>query len=151
LGALEKKGYLKRTSYRSRAIELAIQIRAIPIIANIKAGRPDFAYEDIQGYIEPDDLFLGRLSQGDIFGLRVIGDSMVRAGIMEGDIAIIRKQAWADNADIVAALLENNEVTLKILRKKTNSCFLEAANENYQPIYREFSIIGRLITLIRKY
>ena len=83
--------------------------------------------------------------------LRVKGDSMVEAGIMEGDFAVMKKQSAAHNGDIVAALLDNNEVTLKRLRQKSDRFFLEPANKDYKPIYKDFSIIGKLITIIRKY
>ena len=152
LEALEKKGYLRRTSNKSRAIELLKDSpHKIPVIASITAGKPDLAYEDIQGYIDTNDLFLGRLAQSDCFALRVKGDSMVEAGIMEGDFAIMKKQASADNGDVVAALLDNNEVTLKRLRQRRAKFFLEPANKNYQPIYKAFTVIGKLITVIRKY
>ncbi len=151
LNALESKGYLKRGQNRSRAIELLKSTFSIPIISTINAGRPDLAYEDPQGYIDPDDLFLGRLSQKDVFALKVKGDSMVDAGIMEGDFAVMIKQAAAHNGDIVAALLDNHEVTLKRLRQKSARFYLEPANRNYQPIYQDFSVIGKLITIIRKY
>lgn len=158
LKSLEKKGYLRRLNNKSRAIELLKdnphnpdEARQIPIIATIAAGKPELAYEDIQGYIDPNNLFLGRLSQSDIFALKVKGESMVEAGIMESDIAIIKKQETADNNDIIAALLENNEVTLKRLKKKNNKIFLEPANKNYEPIYKDFTVIGKLITILRKY
>ncbi|MFH1457701.1 MAG: transcriptional repressor LexA [Candidatus Omnitrophota bacterium] len=149
--ALERKGYLKRRQNKSRGIELLKNTFSIPIIASITAGRPDLAYEDAQGYIDPDDLFLGRLSQRDVFALKVKGDSMVEAGIMDGDFAVMKKQATAHNGDIVAALLDSNEVTLKRLRHRGDRFFLEPANKDYQPIYQEFSVIGKLITIIRKY
>jgi repressor LexA len=151
LTALQKKGYLKRTSHKSRAIELLKNSFKIPVIATITAGKPDFAYEDIQGYIDTNDLFLGRLAQDDVFALRVKGDSMVEAGIREGDFAVMKKQASANNGDIVAALLEYNEVTLKRLRRRCGKFFLEPANKDYQSIYKDFSVIGKLITIIRKY
>lgn len=154
LRALEQKGLLKRTDKKSRAIELTEKSASnkIPIIGTIFAGKPNLAYEEIQGYVDTDDLFLGRASQDDVFALKVKGDSMVEAGIIEGDIAIIKKQPNAFHREIVAALLDNNEVTLKRLRrKKDNTFFLEPANKNYQPIYKEFKVLGKLITVIRKY
>lgn len=152
LAALEKKGYLKRRENLSRAMGLLdSDAFKIPILASITAGRPNLAYEDIEGYVDPDDLFLGRVSQDDVFALRVKGESMVGAGIMEGDIAIIKKQPAADNGDIVAALLGNSETTLKRLRKKERHYYLEAANSDYPPIFEEFTVIGKLITVIRKY
>ena len=76
---------------------------------------------------------------------------MIEAGILNEDIAIIKKSAAADNGDIIAALLEDNEVTLKRLKQRNNRFFLEAANKNYPPIYKEFSVIGKVLTIIRKY
>ncbi|MDD5729707.1 MAG: transcriptional repressor LexA, partial [Candidatus Omnitrophica bacterium] len=152
LAALEKKGYLKRTNNKSRAIELLQNtFNKIPIISTIAAGKPSFAYEDIEGYVDTDDLFLGRLTFDDIFALKVKGESMIEAGIMDGDIAVIKKQPAADNGDIIAALLENNEVTLKRLRRKEQTIYLEAANPDYQPIYKDFTVMGKLITIVRKY
>lgn len=152
LKALEKKGYLKRASYKSRAIELLKDNSArIPIIANIPAGRPNLAYEDIQGYVELEQILPKGGFKNDIFALKVKGESMIEAGIMDGDIAIIRKQASAANGEIIAALLDNNEVTLKNLRRKDNEVYLEPANRNYQPIRKDFAIIGKLITILRKY
>lgn len=152
LSALEKKGYLKRTGNLSRAIELTKgDFAKIPILGSIPAGGPSTAYEDIQGYVDVQDLLPRRVSREDVFALRVKGESMIDAGIMEGDLALIRKQAVARNGEIVAALLEGNEVTLKKLRHKNNTTFLEPANKNYQPIYKEFTVIGKLIAILRRY
>ena len=152
LEALVKKGHVKRSTYKSRAIELVSGAFArIPIIAHITAGKPDLAYEDIQGYVDTYDLFLGRLNENDVFALKVKGESMVNAGILDGDVAIIKKQHNAANGDIIAALLDNNEATLKRLKQKGSTYYLEPANPRYQPIYRDFSVIGKLITVVRKY
>jgi len=151
LNALQSKGYLKRTNNKSRAIELLKNTFKIPVIASITAGKPNLAYEDVQGHIDPDDLFLSRLSQKDVFALKVKGDSMAEAGIMDGDFAVMKKQSTAHNGDVVAALLDNNEVTLKRLRHKQDRFFLEPANKNYQPIFKDFTVIGKLLTIIRKY
>jgi len=156
LDILESKGYLKRSAKRSRAIELLKESLGkfrIPIIGTIPAGRPTMAYEDIQGYIDVDDLFLGRLSQIDVFALKVKGQSMIDAGIVDGDIAIVKKQHTAQHGDIVAAILTgNDEVTLKRFRHHAGrKPYLEAANKDYPPIYEEFTILGRLKTIIRKY
>jgi repressor LexA len=149
LKALENKGYLRRKGGLSRSIELLKGgLRKIPILASIMAGGADLAYEDIEGYVDLDELLSGST---DIFALRVKGDSMIEAGIREGDIALIRKQSSAYKGDIVAALLDNNEATLKRLRHRNGSVYLEAANKDYPPIFEEFSIIGKVITIIRKY
>ena len=148
LRALENKGYLKRTNNLARSIELLRDtLSKIPIVGSIPAGGPDLAYEDIEGYVDLDDVLAG---QPDLFALRVKGDSMVDAGILEGDIAIIRKQSTAYRGDVVAALI-GDEATLKRLRYTGKTVYLEAANKNYPPIFEEFSIIGKLITIVRKY
>ncbi len=153
LRALEKKGYIKQGKNRlSRSIELLkYNLARIPILAVISAGDPNLAYEDVQGYLELNDLLTRRAIQKDVFALRVKGDSMIEAGIMEGDVAIIKKQPAANEGEIIAALLDNNEATLKRLRYKDNKPFLEPANKNYRPIHKEFRIIGKLINILRRY
>ncbi|MBM3244014.1 MAG: transcriptional repressor LexA [Candidatus Omnitrophica bacterium] len=153
LKALMQKGLVRRMNNKSRALELTerASFNKIPIIGTIMAGRPNLAYEEIQGYVDTDDLYLGRLGFDDVFALRVKGDSMVDAGIMDNDIAVIKKQPYASNNDIIAALLDNNEVTLKRLRTKSGKSHLEAANSKYPPIFEEFKILGKLLTIIRKY
>ena len=152
LGALEKKGYLKRKGNLSRSIQLLKEkLNRIPIVATIAAGPANLAYEDVEGYVGMDDILPGTIAPNEVFALRVKGDSMTEAGIMEGDVAIIRRQAVAGNGDIIAALLENNEVTLKRLRHRNNATYLEPANSNYQPIRKDFTIIGRVVTVLRKY
>jgi len=154
LRVLEQKGLLKRTKNRSRAIELIAQagFNKIPVLGTIMAGNPNLAFEEVQGYIDTEDLLLSRSQQNDIFALRVKGDSMIEAGILEGDIAIIKKQPTAFHREIIAALLDNNEVTLKRLKRtRNNTFFLEAANKDYPPIEKKFSILGKLISVVRKY
>jgi len=153
LKTLEKKGYVRQGKNRlSRSIEiLKYNLTRIPILAAIPAGEPNLAYEDTEGYVELNDLLTRRAIQKDIFALRVKGDSMVEAGIMQGDVAIIKKQPTANEGEIIAALLENNEVTLKKLRYKKNKPYLEPANNNYPAIYKDFTIIGKLINILRKY
>ncbi|MFC1658897.1 transcriptional repressor LexA [Candidatus Omnitrophota bacterium] len=148
LTALEKKGYLKRESGLSRSIELLRDtLSKIPILGTIPAGGPDLAYENIEGYVELDDLLAG---QSNLFALKVKGDSMVDAGILDGDIAIIKKQSSAYKGDVVAALL-GDEATLKRLRYSGSTAYLEPANKNYAPIFEDFAIIGKLVTIVRKY
>lgn len=152
LKALMQKGLVRRMNSKSRALELTERASfKIPIIGTIMAGKPNLAYEEIQGYVDTDDLYLGRLGFEDVFALRVKGDSMIDAGIMDNDIAVIKKQPNAINNDIVAALLDNNEVTLKRLRGKAGKFHLEAANNKYPPIFEEFKVLGKLLTIIRKY
>jgi repressor LexA len=149
LNALEKKGYLRRINNKSRAIQI-LRGEKIPIIGTIMAGGPDLAVEDVIGYLDPNEIL--NTESGQIFALRVRGDSMIDAGILEGDTAIIQKQSTAYNGDIIAALLDNNEVTLKRIRLKAGqNAHLEPANKNYQPIHKEFTVIGKVINIVRNY
>jgi repressor LexA len=151
LRALEKKGYLTKGGNMARSIELSDKSFKIPILGSIPAGRPATAYENIEGYVDANDLYLGRLCLDDVFALRVKGDSMIEAGIMDGDIAIIKKQPVAEHDDVVAALLDGSEVTLKRLKHKDRHYHLEPANKDYPPIFEQFTIIGRLVAVVRKY
>jgi repressor LexA len=134
LTALERKGYLRRTPGRRRAIEVTQPITpiagSIPILGRVAAGRPLLAVENREGALSLDNSLLGN---GSHFALRVQGDSMIEAGISEGDYVIVRQQEAANPGDIVVALL-GEEVTVKRLRKKGGVLFLEAANPAYEPI-----------------
>ena len=153
LKALGGKGYIRQGKNRlSRSIEiLKYNLTRIPILAGIPAGEPNLAYEDTEGHVELNDLLTRRTIQKDIFALKVKGESMREAGILDSDVAIIKKQPTANDGDIIAALLENNEVTLKRLRYKNNKPYLEPANKNYEPLYKEFKVIGKLINILRRY
>ena len=134
LTALERKGYLRRAPGRRRAIEVIQSIMpidgSIPILGRVAAGRPLLAVENREGALSLDNSLLGN---GAHFALRVQGDSMINAGIQEGDYVIVRQQDTADPSDIVVALF-GEEVTVKQLRKKGNALLLEAANPAYEPI-----------------
>lgn len=153
LRALEKKGYIRQKKNRmSRSIEiLKYNLTRIPVVADIPAGVPEEAVQDTSGYIELNDLVSRASIQKDVFALRVKGESMSEAGILDGDIAVIKKQPAANDGDIIAALLDNNEVTLKKLRIHKEKAYLEPANRNYRPIHKEFRIIGKLINILRRY
>ena len=123
----------------------------VPLMGRIAAGVPIEAIQDHSGEVGcPPDM----LGPGDHFALVVKGDSMVDAGIHEGDIVIIHRQAAANNGDIVVALVEGEEATLKRLRKKGASVALEAANPKYETrIFGpdQVEVQGKLVGLIRKY
>ena len=134
LTALERKGYLRRTPGRRRAMEIIQPITpiagSVPILGRVAAGRPLLAVENREGALRLDNFLLGN---GNHFALRVQGDSMIDAGIQEGDYAIVRQQDAANPGDIIVALL-GEEVTVKRLRRKGSALFLEAANAAYEPI-----------------
>ncbi|MBX9588719.1 MAG: transcriptional repressor LexA [Hyphomonadaceae bacterium] len=123
----------------------------VPLMGRIAAGVPISAIQDhTQDIGVPPDLVAG----GEHFALEVKGDSMIDAGINEGDIIIVRRCDTADNGDIVVALVEKEEATLKRLRKKGASIALEAANPNYETrIFGpdQVDIQGRLVGLIRRF
>ena len=124
---------------------------AVPLMGRIAAGVPISAIQNpTQDVVCPPDM----LGSGEHFALEVKGDSMIDAGIHEGDIVIIKRTHTADNGDIVVALVEKEEATLKRLRKKGASIALEAANPKYETrIFGpdQVDIQGRLVGLIRRY
>jgi len=127
------------------------QTIALPLYGKIAAGDPIEAINDLSQNIAVPNSLLG---QGDHYALQVEGDSMVEAGIFDGDTAIIKKCDNAENGAIVVALVENEEVTLKKLRKRNNSIALEPANPQYETrIFGpdQVKLQGKLVGIIRKY
>jgi len=165
LDALEKKGYLKIESNASRGIaftksddetsaETVFSIHEsfskIPIVGRVAAGSPILAMENIEGSVVIDPTFIKKAENA--FALRVQGDSMINAGIFEGDLVIVSPDDKGKNGDVVVAMLED-EVTVKTLSLEKNGVTLIPANEKYKPITvsreREFSIIGKVKGVVR--
>ncbi|MBI4655599.1 MAG: transcriptional repressor LexA [Elusimicrobia bacterium] len=148
LKKLEQDGHLRRAQGSARGLTTSRKAEGVPIVGKINAGQPNLAFEEIQGYVDPG----GNLNNlGDLFALRVKGDSMTGAGILENDIVVVRKQASAENNDIVAALLED-EVTLKRLKKTNGHYALVPENAKYKPITgTDFRILGKVIKVLRDY
>jgi repressor LexA len=156
LAALERKGYVRRTPGRRRAIEVIQRLvpleGSLPILGRVAAGRPLLAVENREGTLSLSTEMLGT---GEHFALRVQGDSMIEAGISDGDYVIVRQQETANPGEIVVALL-GEEVTVKRLRKKGATLFLEAANPTYAPIPLTGSsvtprILGTVVGLYRNF
>ncbi|MBX3454979.1 transcriptional repressor LexA [Ferrovibrio sp.] len=129
----------------------ARDIVTLPLYGRIAAGTPIEALRDMSTQI---DVPIGLLGNGDHYALEVAGDSMVEAGILDGDTVVIQRTENAENGTIVVALVDENEVTLKRLRRKGNSVALEAANTAYET--RIFGpdrvkVQGRLVGLLRRY
>ncbi len=178
--ALEERGFLRRLPHRARALEVlkmpdsaataappkgrqsfrpsvvgegraSNSSVGIPILGQIAAGVPIEAIQTEVGRVQaPEDL----LGSGDHFALEVKGDSMIQAGILDGDVVIIKRVETAESGDIVVALVDNEEATLKRLRKRGNSIALEAANPAYET--RIFGpdrvrVQGKLVAMIRRY
>jgi repressor LexA len=145
------QGNLGRVRPLQEREEESNQQVAIPVMGRIAAGTPISAIQSRSHTINlPPDM----LSSGEHFALEVRGDSMIEAGILDGDTVVIKKQDFADTGDIVVALIEDEEATLKRLRKRGASIALEAANPAYET--RIFGpdkvrIQGKLVSLLRKY
>jgi len=156
LRALSRKGYLKLNKNKARAMELSGLAQGLPVVGMVACGKPELALEDIESYLEPDKMFVDR---GDLFCLRAKGESMSGAGIIEGDILVVRRQSQAQPGDIVVALA-GEEATVKFLRRLPGSgvgrkCkyYLEPANKKYRdlPVTESTLIIGRVISVLRNY
>jgi len=155
LKALEKKGYIRRVG--KRAIEVVNALgktvlsatRDVPVLGRVPAGKPLLSEENIEGILSiPDDMGSGKL-----FALQVKGDSMIGAGILDGDKVIVKQQGTAENGEIVCAMI-NGEATLKRFFKKDGVITLKAENDKYAPItvsQGEFRIAGRVVGLLRKF
>ncbi|NNM54080.1 MAG: transcriptional repressor LexA [Spirochaetales bacterium] len=153
--ALEKKGLIHCNQNRSRAIEILDDdnedhaILRIPLLGRVAAGLPIMAEENFDGNVLLPLTFLGT---GSHFALRVHGDSMQGAGIMDGDLAVIRAQSSAENGEIVVAMTEDDAVTLKRFFKEKNRVKLQPENPAYNAIFSQnVKILGKLVNLIRRY
>lgn len=162
IDALVKKGYLNSGNNLSRTLTLVVNnnpirkeqttILEIPVVGRVAAGQPILAEENIEGNIVIDKNFLG--SRTECFGLKVRGDSMINAGIMEGDLVIIQPQKEAVNGDIIVALIKD-EATMKRFSMVDGKINLIPENDNYEPIIidnnEDFSIVGKVIGVFRSY
>ena len=160
LKAIEKKGFIKCEKNRSRAIELlktstggvplsSGDVVNIPLVGRVAAGLPILAEENVEEYLAFPRSMLSE--GGTTFALRVVGDSMKDAGILDGDIAIIKKQDIAQNGDIVVAMMEE-EATLKYFYKDKKRVRLQPANKAFKPIFTQnVTVIGVLVGVYRQF
>lgn len=182
--ALEERGFIRRLAHRARALEIvklpdAMQTRTgftprvidgdrpdstpvtalpvgngsvdLPMMGRIAAGVPIEAISEASRNVSVPQSMVGA---GDHYALEVKGDSMIEAGINDGDVVVIRETRVADNGDIVVALVEGHEATLKRFRRNGNAIALEAANPAYETrVFRDdqVKVQGRLVGLIRTY
>ena len=165
LKALERKGYIVRDDMKSRALRpvemetpqpqkhFTQDTRTIPILGRIAAGLPLLAEENVEDSVEVDSFFIG--SSREVFGLRVVGESMIEDGIHDGDYIFVRKQVTANRGDIVVALIQD-EATVKRYYPEGDRIRLQPANSAMAPIYvhrRDFkqtSILGVVVGVYRK-
>ena len=155
LKRLEKKGLIYRDPTKPRALEIVElsneekELIDIPIVGKVTAGMPILATENIEDMFQMPINYVKH--NNDLFILKVTGDSMIEAGILDGDLAIIEQKNVATNGDIVVALIEN-EATIKRFFKENGFIRLQPENKNYEPIIVEdCSILGKLVGIYRAY
>lgn len=158
LARLESKGFIRRDPTKPRAIEILdfdnennipkSNIINVPIIGKVTAGQPITAIENIEEYFPLPDRFV---TPGEnIFMLEVMGESMIEAGILDGDMVIVRQQATANNGDIVVAMTQEDEATVKRFFKEKNHFRLQPENSTMEPIIIDHvSILGKVIGVYR--
>ncbi|MDX1619695.1 MAG: transcriptional repressor LexA [Nitriliruptorales bacterium] len=161
LAHLEEKGFLRRDPTKPRALELGRdpdthldvrpeQTRNVPLVGEIAAGAPILADETVESmYPLPRDL----VGEGTLFMLRVRGDSMIDAGVFDGDLVVVREQPSVERGEMCAALIDG-EATVKFYRKtKDGEVFLDPANVAYDPIPvpadADARVMGRVVTVLR--
>lgn len=150
LKALKKLGFIDKEEKLGRSIRLVNNnpAAAVPILGRVTAGLPILAVEDIEGYIPvSESVRRGR----ELFALRIDGDSMINAGILDGDIVVVHKTETAENGEIVVALIED-EATVKRFFKENGHYRLQPENSDYEPIIvDQCSILGSVIQVVRNY
>lgn len=157
LERLEKKGMIRRDPTKPRAIEIlsedvasshfALSVARVPLIGKVTAGVPITATENIEDYFPLPSHYVG---DNNVFMLSVIGDSMIDAGIHDGDYVIVKQQQTADNGDIVVAMTEDDEATVKRFYKERDHIRLQPENPALEPIrLKHVTILGRVIGLFR--
>lgn len=158
LAALERKGYIRRDPTKPRALEIIDfrlnnrginpnKVKNVPLVGRVAAGQPLLAQENIEDSFALPTEIAGE----DAFMLRVKGDSMIEAGILDGDYIIVKQQSTANNGEIVVALVED-EATVKRFYKKGGSILLKPENKRMEAIIvQDVKVLGKVIGLMRKF
>ena len=161
LKALQEMGFIRRDPSKPRAIEVRFDTnsevamerrpsRHIPLIGDVAAGTNVLAQQNVEDLIPLPTDFTG---EGELFMLRVRGDSMIEAGILDGDFVVARQQKVAENGDIVVAGIPGDEATIKTFKKSGKTITLIPANETMKPMVfdaDEVQVFGKLVTVMRK-
>ncbi|HHV35195.1 MAG TPA: transcriptional repressor LexA [Syntrophomonadaceae bacterium] len=149
---LEKKGYIRRDPTKPRAIEVLKNkpsVVQIPVVGRVAAGKPILAIENIESTFPLPTSFLK--SKKDVFMLTTKGDSMINAGIYDGDYLVVCQQQTAEDGDIVVALLNGEDATVKRFFKEEDSIRLQPENDLMEPIRsKDVMILGKVIGVFRK-
>jgi repressor LexA len=161
LTTLQKQGYLRRDPTKPRAIEVRYDAaceapverrpaRHVPLVGDVAAGTNVLAQENIEELLPlPEDL----VGEGQLFMLRVRGDSMIDAGILEGDYVVVRQEADIAKGDVVVAGIPNEEATVKTYSRKGSKVVLTPANERLEPMVfdpSEVTVFGKVVTVLRR-
>ena len=161
LASLQRLGYLRRDATKPRAMEVRFDpnsgatadrapVRHVPLVGDVAAGTGVLANENVEELLPMPAQFTG---EGELFMLRVRGDSMIDAGIFGGDFVVVRRQDTADNGDIVIAGIPGDEATIKTFTQSGSTITLVPANETLKPMVfdaDEISVYGRVVTVLRK-
>ena len=161
LNTLQKMGFLRRDPTKPRALEVRFDTnsevamerrpsRHVPLIGEVAAGTGLLAQQNVEDLIPLPTDFTG---EGELFMLRVRGDSMIDAGILDGDFVVARQQQTADNGDIVVAGIPGDEATVKTFKKSGNKITLVPANPTMDPMVfssDEVSVFGKVVTVMRR-
>lgn len=153
ISSLEEKGYIIKSGLKKRALKLTkqengIDVLSVPVVGTVAAGQPILAEENIEEYFP---LPINYAKNNDMFMLRVRGESMINAGILDGDYVIVEQQQTAKNGEIVVALLEDS-ATVKTFYKEKDYIRLQPENDALQPIItNDVKILGKVSGIFRKY
>lgn len=157
ISRLEQKGYLTKSQGKSRALKLEVtensdsdQMLRVPLIGRVTAGVPILAVENYEGYVDfPCSMSRGR---SNLFALRVIGESMIEAGILDGDIVVVESRQYADNGDIVVAMINDEATVKRFFREENGMIRLQPANSAMKPfIVKNATVLGKVIANYRFY
>ncbi|MDD2421271.1 MAG: transcriptional repressor LexA [Heliobacteriaceae bacterium] len=151
LKRLEKKGIIRKDALKPRAITVLGKKRPglveVPLVGTVAAGSPILALENIEDTLSLPASLVG---EGELFGLRVKGDSMIEAGILDGDTVIVRQQQEAQNGQIIVALL-GDEATVKRFYRENGHIRLQPANSSLEPIIvPDLNILGKVVAVVRR-
>lgn len=161
LATLQRLGYLRRDPTKPRAIEVSWDsgsntamerrpARHVPLVGDVAAGTDVLAEENLEELLPLPEDFTG---DGQLFMLRVRGESMIDAGILDGDFVVVRQEPTANNGDIVVAGIPGDEATVKTYKRRGNKIVLEPSNETMEDLVYpadEVTIFGKVVTVLRK-
>ncbi|AKG73838.1 transcriptional repressor LexA [Salinicoccus halodurans] len=158
LSKLQDKGYIRRDPTKPRAIEIVMEensqyapVIQVPVLGKVTAGLPITAVENVDEYFPLPEHFTAN-HNSEIFLLNVVGDSMIETGIHDGDRVIVRKQNIAHNGDIIVAMTEDDEATVKRFYKENGYYRLQPENQTMDPIYLDaVTVLGKVVGLFREF